>query len=163
MTSREGLLPEEYQAVVAPAIRAVVDLAAARGDPYLYNDLSCMLTLMVLIRDLADLYQDQWGPMGQISSSALFAAAPKAAVIMVMKEFEIEPSSVRSMQAALERAYKEIASDGVFGPERMEIQKAWDARVANEEGASNVFMRQAATATVRAIDAWEARRNIRSN
>ena len=47
MTSRDGLLPEEYQAVVAPAIRAVVDLAAARGDPYLYNDLGCMLTLMV--------------------------------------------------------------------------------------------------------------------
>ncbi|HCU89120.1 MAG TPA: hypothetical protein DGR97_04215 [Gammaproteobacteria bacterium] len=163
MTSRDGLLPEEYQAVVAPAIRAVVDLAAARGDPYLYNDLGCMLTLMFLIRELADLYQNQWEPMGQISSPELFSEAPIAAVVMVLQEFDIEPRSIRSMRIALERAYQEIASDGVFGPERTEIQKAWDARVANKEGAANTFMCEAATATVSAIDAWEARRNACSN
>ena len=64
MSAVDGLLPEEYQAVVAPAMRAAAELAAARGDPYLFNDVACMLGLMVMVRDLADLYQDQWGALG---------------------------------------------------------------------------------------------------
>ena len=163
MASSDGLLPEEYQAVVAPAMQAAAELAAARGDPYLYNDLACMLTLMVLVRDLADLYQAQWGALGQTSPPALFAAAPQAAVVMVMTEYEIEPSSITSMTAALERAYEQIANDNGFGPERIQIQKAWDARIADKVDAANAFMRQAATATASAIDAWEARRSMPQN
>lgn len=163
MADSDGLLPEEYQAVIAPAMQAAAELAAARGDPYLYNDLACMLTLMVLVRDLADLYQDQWGALGQTSVAGVFAAAPKAAVVMVMTEYEVEPSSVRSMTAALERAYEQISSDKVFGPERVQIQRAWDARIADKVDTANAFMRQAAAATAGAIDAWEARRGIPQN
>lgn len=163
MAAADGLLPEEYQAVVAPALQAAAELAAARGDPYLYNDLACMLTLMVLVRDLADLYQDQWGALGQTSAPAVFAAAPVAAVVMVMTEYEIEPRSITSMTAALERAYQQIAADNVFGPERVHIQKAWDARIASKADTANAFTRQAAAATARAIDAWEARRGIEPN
>ena len=157
MAQTDGLLPEEYQAVIAPAMQAAAELAAARGDPYLYNDLACMLTLMVLVRDLADLYQDQWGALGQTSSATVFAAAPKAACVMVMTEYEIEPLSIQSMTAALERAHKQISRDNVFGPERVQIQKAWDARSANNIESAKAFMRQAATATAQAIDAWEGR------
>ena len=52
MSSVDGLLPEEYQQIVAPAMKAAADLAAARGDPYLFNDLPSMLTLMVLVLEL---------------------------------------------------------------------------------------------------------------
>ena len=158
MSQTDGLLPEEYQAVIAPAMQAAAELAAARGDPYLYNDLACMLTLMVLVRDLADLYQDQWGALGQMSTPAVFAAAPKAACVMVMTEYEIEAGSIQSMTAALERAHQQIARDNVFGPERVQIQKAWDARNANNIETANAFMRQAAAATASAIDSWEKNR-----
>ncbi len=158
MSQTDGLLPEEYQAVIAPAMQAAAELAAARGDPYLYNDLACMLTLMVLVRDLADLYQDQWGALGQTSTPALFAAAPKAACVMVMTEYEIETGSIQSMTAALERAHEQLARGNVFGPERVQIQKAWDARNANNIETANAFMRQAATVTASAIDSWEKNR-----
>ena len=118
-----------------------------------------MLTLMVLVRDLADLYQDQWAALGQTSAPALFAAAPKAACVMVMTEYEIEASSIQSMTAALERAHEQISRDNVFGPERVQIQKAWDARNANNIEAANAFMRQAAAATASAIDTWEKNRS----
>lgn len=158
MSATDGLLPEEYQAVVAPAMQAAAELAAARGDPYLYNDLACMLTLMVLVRDLADLYQDKWSALGQLSSPAQFKAAPKAACVMVLSEYEIEPESIQSMTSALDNAHARLASDNVFGPERVQVQKAWDAREANKDESANAYMRQAAAALATAIDAWESNR-----
>lgn len=158
MSVPEGLFPEEYQAVVAPAMQAAAELAAARGDPYLYNDLACMLALMVMVRDLADLYQDQWGPLGQTSGAEAFTAAPMAACVMVLSEYEVEPKSIESMTLALSQAYEQIAADNVFGPERVTIQKAWDARNDCAIDRANAYMRQAAAATAAAIDAWEGRR-----
>ena len=75
MTVVDGLLPEEYQQVVAPALKAAADLAAARGDPYLFNDLPSMLALMILVKGLADRYQDQWGALGQTSAREVFEQA----------------------------------------------------------------------------------------
>ncbi|MGR9091018.1 MAG: hypothetical protein ACU85U_10615 [Gammaproteobacteria bacterium] len=158
MNPADGLLPEEYQAVVAPAMQAAAELAAARGDPYLYNDLACMLALMVLVRDLADLYQDQWGPLGQHSPPEVFAAAPSAACVMVLSEYELEPDSIRHMSAALERATVQLSADGVFGPERIDVHKAWAARIDGKTDSANAYMRQAASRIANAVDAWEARR-----
>ncbi len=158
MTVVDGLLPEEYQSIVAPAMRAAADLAAARGDPYLYNDLACMLTLMAMVRNLADLYQDQWGALGQLSHPPVFAAAPRAACVMVLSEYEIDPDSIGSMTRALDRAYATLSGDEVFGPERVAIHKAWDAFNRKELDSAAAFMRQAATQTAAAIDAWERRR-----
>jgi hypothetical protein len=154
----DGLLPEEYQAVVAPAMQAAAELAAARGDPYLYNDLACMLALMVMVRDLCDLYQDQWGALGQISAPAVFAAAPQAACVMVLSEYEVDPQSIQCMTAALAKAYAQLAADNVFGPERLEIQRAWDALNGHKPDSASAYMRQAAAMTAAAIDAWEGRR-----
>jgi hypothetical protein len=158
MSTVDGLLPEEYQAVIAPAMQAAAELAAARGDPYLYNDLACMLALMVLVRNLADLYQDQGGALGQLSRRETFAAAPKAACVMVLTEYEIDAESIASMTAALERAYATRAADGRFGPESVQVQKAFDARIAENPASAAAYMRQAATLTAQAIDAWEDRR-----
>jgi hypothetical protein len=158
MSATDGLLPEEYQAVIAPAMQAAAELAAARGDPYLYNDLACMLALMVLVRDLADLYQDQWGPLGQHSPPDVFAAAPSAACVMVLSEYEIETDSIRHMTTALERAAEQLTADGVFGPERVEVHKAWSAFLDDKRDSAQAWMRQAASRIANAVDAWEARR-----
>lgn len=158
MSAADGLLPEEYQAVIAPAMQAAAELAAARGDPYLYNDLACMLALMVLVRDLADLYQDQWGPLGQHSPPDVFAAAPSAACVMVLSEYEIETDSIRHMTTALERAAAQLTADGVFGPERVEVHKAWNAFLEDKRDSAQAYMRQAASRIANAVDAWEARR-----
>ena len=158
MSATDGLLPEEYQAVIAPAMQAAAELAAARGDPYLYIDLACMLALMVLVRDLADLYQDQWGPLGQHSPPDVFAAAPSAACVMVLSEYEIETDSIRHMTTALERAAEQLTADGVFGPERVEVHKAWSAFLDDKRDSAQAWMRQAASRIANAVDAWEARR-----
>ena len=158
MSATDGLLPEEYQAVIAPAMQAAAEGAAARGDPYLYNDLACMLALMVLVRDLADLYQDQWGPLGQHSPPDVFAAAPSAACVMVLSEYEIETDSIRQMTTALERAAEQLTADGVFGPERVEVHKAWKAFLEDKRDSAQAWMRQAASRIANAVDAWEARR-----
>jgi len=155
MSVVDGLLPEEYQAVIAPAMQAAAQLAAARGDPYLYNDLACMLALMVLVRGLADLYQDQWGALGQSSGREVFAAAPKAACVMVLTEYELEPESIRAMTAALERAYATLMDDGAFGAESVPIRKAWDASLVHESDSARAHMRQAAAVAANAVDAWE--------
>lgn len=158
MSISDGLLPEEYQVVVAPSMQAAAELAAARGDPYLFNDIACMLTLMVLVRDLADLYQDHWGALGQTSPAATFAAAPMAAVVMVLSEYDLDDDSVTSMSTALERAYTQLSAADVFGPERVQVQQAWNARLEDKIPSAAAYMRQAATQTANAIDAWEAAR-----
>jgi len=158
MNEADGLLPEEYQAVVAPAMRAAAELAAARGDPYLYNDLACMLALLVLVGDLGDLYQDQWGALGQHSPAAVFAAAPTAACVMVLTEYELEAESISHMTAALERAAAQLSAESVFGPERVHVQKAWDAFNSGKHDSANAYLRQAATQIANAVDAWEAQR-----
>lgn len=158
MSVVDGLLPEEYQAIVAPSLQAAAELAAARGDPYLYNDLACMLALMVMVRDCADLYQDQWGALGQMSPPQVFAAAPQAACVMVLGEYEIDSESIRGMTTALLRAYENLAADNVFGPERMPMQKAWDAFNQQKSDQAKTYMRQAATMIAAAVDAWESRR-----
>jgi hypothetical protein len=77
---------------------------------------------------------------------------------MVLSEYEIDPESITSMTAALERAYTELSAGNVFGPERVQIQRAWDAWNDAKIDRANAYMRQAATATAAAIDSWEGRR-----
>ena len=125
-------------------MEAVSHLAAARGDPYLYNDLPCMLTLMVLVRDLADLYQDQWGALGQLSSREEFSAAPIAACAMVLDEFEVDDESIKTMLRALENAFQQLSEAHVFGAERLPVQRAWDAALEKNSEQQRACLRQAA-------------------
>ena len=159
MSVVDGLLPEEYQQVVAPALKAAADLAAARGDPYLFNDLPSMLTLMVLVKGFADRYQDQWGALGQISAREVFHQAPQAACVMVLSEYEVDPMSVQQMIGALENAFETLHGDQVFGAESVQVQKAWDAQLQDKPDLCAAYLRQAATTAASAIDAWESKRH----
>ena len=158
MTVVDGLLPEEYQQVVAPALKAAADLAAARGDPYLFNDLPSMLALMILVKGLADRYQDQWGALGQTSAREVFEQAPEAACVMVLTEYEVEPSSVQHMLGALKNAFATLLADNVFGGESALVQKAWEAQLQDKPDLCAAYLRQAATTAAAAIDAWEQKR-----
>lgn len=159
MSSVDGLLPEEYQQIVAPAMKAAADLAAARGDPYLFNDLPSMLTLMVLVKGFADRYQDQWGALGQSSSAETFKQAPIAACVMVLSEYEVAEESIVTMTQALSEARDSLVSQAVFGAEAAQVQKAWDAQLAEKPDLCAAHLRQAATITAAAIDKWEQARN----
>lgn len=157
MTTAEGLLPEEYHAVIAPAMKAAAELAAARGDPYLYNDFACMLALAVLVGDLSDLYQDQWGALGQCSPAAAFKDAPIAACVMVLSEYDIDHATIGSMIQALATALDKLKTEGLFGPERAWVQQGWDAANAREDDRAAVFFSEAAKTVTAAIDLWEAK------
>lgn len=159
MKVADSLLPEEYQYVVAPALKAAADLAAARGDPYLFNDLPSMLTLMVLVKGLADRYQHQWGALGQISSAEIFKQAPIAATVMVLTEYELEEDSIAAMKQALEGAFQRLQQAQVFGQESAQVQKAWDALLKDRGDLAAAHLRQAATITAAAIDGWEQGRD----
>lgn len=151
----DNLKPEEYQAVIAPALHAAADIAAARGDPELYNDLAAMLTLMTLVRDLSDLYQYHWGALGQISPVELFEQAPIAACVIVLHEQELPPEALVEMAKALEKAYVMLHDENVLGRERVEVQKAWDAHLDNNQVLAHAHMKQAARISTALIDQWE--------
>lgn len=156
----ENLKPEEYQAVIGPALHAAADIAAARGDPDLYNDMASMLTLMTLVRDLADLYQHEWGAMGQLSAPALFEAAPGAACVIVLQEQELADDAIVMMLEALTRAESLIRADNALGAERVEVQKSWDAYLAKNPELAHSYLKQAARKCVSIIDQWEMAREI---
>ena len=160
MSTVESLLPEEYQSIVAPALKAAAELAAARGDPYLFNDLPSMLSLMVMVKGLADRYQDQWGALGQNSPLSVFKQAPIAACIMVLNEYEVDEDSINAMTSALKAALEKLTSDQVFGAESAQIQKAWNALLEKKSELAAAHLRQAATITAAAIDKWEESRKL---
>lgn len=154
----DSLKPEEYQAIIAPALHAAADIAAARGDPDLYNDLAAMLTLMTLVRDLSDLYQYHWGALGQMSPAELFEQAPVAACVIVLHEQELPPEALVKMTEALEKAYNMLHDENILGRERVEVQRAWDAQLRNNPDLAHAHMKQAARICVAQIDQWEIKR-----
>lgn len=155
MQNIDNLKPEEYQAVIGPALHAAADIAAARGDPDLYNDLASMLALMTLVHDLSDLYQYQWGALGQMSEPKVFEQAPLAASVIVLQEQKLEEHAITAMTQALEKAYNMLRADNVLGTERVDVQKAWDAMMEEKTDLAHEHMKQATRRTVQLIEKWE--------
>lgn len=161
MSEAENLKPEEYQAVIGPSLHAAADIAAARGDPDLFNDLPSMLALMTLVRDLGDLYQHHWGAMGQLSAPEVFAAAPLAACLIVLQEQEVQKESVEPMIQALEQAYSMLRDQNLLGSERVAVQKAWDAYLDKNVDLAHSHMKQAARTVANIIDTWEVKKEAK--
>ncbi len=161
MAITDNLKPEEYQAVIGPALHAAADIAAARGDPDLFNDLSSMLALMTLVRDLADLYQHHWGALGQISASEIFEAAPFAACVIVLQEQELPPESITAMTQALDDANTILRKENLLGRERVEVQKAWDAFLDQNPELGHTHLKQAARSVTNIIDTWEVHQQVK--
>ncbi len=163
MTITENLKPEEYQAIIGPALHAAAEIAAARGDPDLYNDLPSMLALMALTRDLADLYQYHWGPLGQISAPEIFEAAPLAACVIVLQENKLPDESIADMADALEKANELLRKENILGRERVEVQRAWEAWLDNNPKLAHSYLKQAARIVTNMIDTWEVHRQLQNH
>ena len=161
MATIENLKPDEYQAVIGPALHAAADIAAARGDPDLFNDLPSMLALMTLTLDLADLYQHHWGALGQMSPPEVFTAAPLAACVVVLQEQKLEPESITAMTQALDEANTMLRKENMLGRERVEVQKAWDASLEGKTELAHTHMKQAAKTVTNIIDTWEVKRRVK--
>ena len=161
VTVTENLKPEEYQAVIGPSLHAAADVAAARGDPDLFNDLPSMIALMTLTRDLADLYQHHWGALGQISPADVFEAAPSAACVIVLQEQKLDQESVVAMSQALDEANTMLRKDNMLGQERVEVQKAWDASLDKNTELAHTHLKQAARTVTNIIDTWEVKRRVK--
>lgn len=161
MSTTENLKPEEYQAIIGTSLHAVADVAAARGDPDLFNDLPSMLALMALVRDLGDLYQHHWGAMGQLSAPEVFAAAPLAACVIVLQEQEVQEESIEPMSQALDKAYKMLREDNQLGRETIDVQKAWDAYLDKNPDLAHTHMKQAARTVTNIIDTWEVQKETK--
>lgn len=159
----QNLKPEEYQAIIGPSLHAAADIAAARGDPDLFNDLSSMLALMTLVHDLSDLYQYQWGALGQMSTPDVFERAPLAACVIVLNEQKLESESVSAMTQALDKAYCILRKEAVLGIERVEVQKAWDAMLEHKSDLAHEHMKQATRKIVHLIETWEIERSQSSH
>ena len=78
---------------------------------------------------------------------------------MVLSEYEVAEESIVTMTQALSEARDSLVSQAVFGAEAAQVQKAWDAQLAEKPDLCAAHLRQAATITAAAIDKWEQARN----
>jgi hypothetical protein len=158
MATTGFLSPEDYQAVIAPALHAAAMVAARRGDPKLCNDLASMLALMALVKGLVRLHRAGCEPMGQSAPAPVFEGAPLAACVMVLGEAGIEPPLLDQMTGALEAAYAELAAANVIGPEDVLVSPAWERLAVGDAAEGGVLLRNAAQRITAAVDAWERQR-----
>lgn len=154
----DWLSPEEYQMIVAPSLKVAAELAASRGDPKLFKDLPSMLCLMYLVSHLKDYYVDEWALVSGMSSEESLHKAPEAACMMVLTEGNVGKSDVGSMIDALNRAYKQIASDNVFDAANVDLKRAWESMKKSEHEQFLAQLEQAAKKFVQSLIQWEKAR-----
>lgn len=147
-----GLAPHDYNRLVAPALEVSAKLAASRGDPYLYNDMPCMLALMSLITGLVECYRTDGGA----APADTLARTPLAACWMVLHESDLSEAQVNDCLRALEAAHEQLTAAGVIGPERERIASAWHDFEQGESKRASGQLRLAASQVAQAVDAWEA-------
>ena len=152
----EGLLsPEEYQLLAAPALQVAAELAAQRGDPYLYNDMASMLALLGMVSALVRVELEQ--PARQGSPRDKLELAPLSVCTLVFTESNLEPAEVEQCLQALGAAYLKLLREGVLGPQEAYVEQAFSSLRAGNRSAGVHSLRQAAHAMARAVDAWEGR------
>lgn len=152
------LNPEEYQMIIAPSLKVSAELAASRGDPKLYKELASMLCLMHLATSLRELYVNEWGVMGAMSSEASLAEAPHAACAMVFAEGGVELDTAGTMLEALERAYQQVIEAGLARECDEYIQQAWAAMKEGENEQFLALIEQGAKTFAVTVDSWEKTR-----
>ena len=155
MTQPPGLLtPTEYQLLAAPALEAAAQVAAERGDPHLYNDMASMLALLGMVSCLTHVYLEQALPGA--SSREQLESAPLSACALVFTESGLEAPEVEQCLRALSHAYLTLLQAGVLGPQDALVEQAYAEFLAGERPKGLRYLRQAAMAMTRAVDAWEA-------
>ena len=152
------LTPAEYQLLAAPALQAVAELAAQRGDPHLYNDMASMLALLGTVSALVHAYLEDAAKPGDASPQPVLEAAPMAVCALVFTESGLEAGQVDECLRALSAAYLQLLRQGVLGPQEAYVEKAYADLRAGRGREGSQALRMAGLAMTKAVDAWEARR-----
>lgn len=154
------LNPNEYRLLIAPALECVADIAAKRGDPQCYNDMSAMLALFTVTTGLGHCYLDEWGQLGNASSSEAINSAPLGACLMVLQQAKLQPDQCQDMLRGLSGAWRHLMKEGVIGGEYPLLQQCWRKLVEDDHVTAKILLRDAIMAVVASVDEWEASRNF---
>lgn len=149
----------EYRLLIAPALECVTDVAARRGDPQCYNDMSAMLGLFTVVTGLAHCYLEEWGQLGGASDSEAINSAPLGACLMVFQQAQLDPTQCQDMLRGLSGAWRHLVKEGVIGTEFPLIQQCWRKLVEEDFTTAKIHLRDAVMAVVASVDDWEANRN----
>lgn len=149
----------EYKTLVAPALKVGAATAASRGEPWLATDLASMIAVLHLVRLLVTRYDEEWGGLGEASPPETLAKVPEAALAMVLKEAEFEPSAVGDCIDAVQRAYAVLRNESVIPETEPMVDAAWRALTGNDEVSAETLLGAVAGNVVSAVDAWEGERD----
>lgn len=152
-TELDALSATTYYAVVGPALKAAASVAARRGYPTLHDDLPCMIALIELVTRLADLYVEH--DPNQTERDTL-AAAPLGAAAMVLREAEVDQSSIELMTDALANAHARVHQAAVIDDPRPTVAMAWSYLADAERDTADRYLQRSVLAIAEAIDTWEA-------
>ena len=156
----KGLItPVEYELLAAPALQAAAEVAAQRGDPHLYNDMPCLLALLGTVTALTHAYLQQPLPQ-EASPQASLQSAPLAVCALVFTESGLEAPQVEQCLRALSQAYLQLLREGVLGPQEGLVEKGFEQLMAGERPAALHSLHRGIQTMARAVDAWEASRNV---
>mgnify|MGYP000055665107 CR=1 FL=1 len=157
----ESLNPNEYALLIAPVLEIVTEVAAKRGDPTCYNDMSAMLALFTVVTGLCRCYEEEWGQLGNASSSEVLNSAPLGACIMVFTQAELPAEAIQDMLRGLSGAWRHLVKEGVIGGEFPIIQQAWRKLVEQDSTTAKIHLRDAVMAVVASVDEWESQQNYK--
>lgn len=154
-----GSLPaSEYHAIVAPALEVCAELAAARNDPDLYNDMASMLVLRVLVQALGECFLEEHAT-ASASLRKVLAAAADGACGMVLKRGELSAAQLGECLWALQTATGQLTDAHVFDQDQKLIHAAWRHLSAGNRKDAIGQLTLAAGGMATAIDTWERERD----
>lgn len=149
----------EYRLLVAPALECITDIAARRGDPQCYNDMSAMLALFTVVTGLAHCYIEEWGQLGGASEAEAINSAPLGACLMIFQQAKLPENACQDMLRGLSGAWRHLVKEAVIGGEYGLIKEAWRKLVEDDFTSAKIKIRDAAMAVIASVDDWEAQRN----
>lgn len=152
----------EYHLIVSPVLKATAEIAAARGDADMYNDMATMLALMALVRTLADCYLQQQ-PAATTAAREAVEAAPTGACLMVLGRSELNDEQIGDCIAALQAATRQLVEAGVLGREQKLAREAWQCLLDDDRADAVMQLKRAAAGIVTDIDQWERARGEGGN
>lgn len=157
-----SLPADEYHLIVSPVLQATAEIAAARGDPDLYNDMASMLALMALVQALGDCYLQQRSDETAAVREAV-EAAPTGACLMVLNRSELDSDQIGDCVGALQAATRQLVAAQVLGREQKLAREAWQCLLDNDRAGAVTRLKRATVGIVTDIDQWERARGETEN
>ncbi|HET8897703.1 MAG TPA: hypothetical protein VFN09_02805 [Rhodanobacteraceae bacterium] len=154
-----ALDPALYHLIVAPVLQAAAELAAARGDPDLVNDLASMLALRTLVQRFGEFYLDAHAESPTPVRDAI-RAAPAAACLMPLQRAELTGEPLRDCLWSLDAASRQLTDAGVIGPEVPRARVAWSQLLDSQRDEAMQTLKLAAAELISAIDRFERAREM---